>query len=150
MITDASLRFLGESGRRYVLATRRGESVELQAKLGREGWKRLPKTPQAEVILFKRKDVHYPLARSQPRRKKERAIRRRQRCGLERDLKRLCALIGNASGGHPTWYCRPLAAHAAGELAASLTAGSIATGWRWSRSANLMLITLNFRLQACC
>ncbi len=93
MISDESLKFLAESGRRYLLATRRGELAEFQAKLGKEGWKRLPNNPQVEVKLFKRKDVHYLLARSRPRRKKERAIRRRQRRGLARDLKKLCDLI---------------------------------------------------------
>jgi transposase len=93
MISDESLKFLGESGRRYLLATRRGELAEFQAKLGKEGWKRLPKNPQVEVKLFKREDVHYLLARSRPRRKKERAIRRRQRRGLARDLKKLRDLI---------------------------------------------------------
>ena len=93
MISDESLKFLGESGRRYLLATRRGELAEFHAKLGKEGWKRLPKNPQVEVKLFKREEVHYLLARSRPRRKKERAIRRRQRRGLARDLKKLCDLI---------------------------------------------------------
>ena len=93
MISDESLKFLSEPGRRYLLATRRGELAEFQAKLGKGGWKRLPKNPQVEVKLFKREDVHYLLARSRPRRKKERAIRRRQRRGLARDLKKLCDLI---------------------------------------------------------
>jgi len=93
MISDKSLKFLGEPGRRYLLATRRGELAEFQAKLGKEGWKRLPKNPQVEVKLFKRGEVRYLLARSRPRRKKERAIRRRQRRGLAKDLKRLCNLI---------------------------------------------------------
>jgi transposase len=93
MISDESLKFLAESGRRYLLATRRGELAGFQAKLGKEGWKHLPNNPQVEVKLFKRKDVHYLLARSQPRRKKERAIRRRQRRGLARDLKKLCNLV---------------------------------------------------------
>ena len=93
MISDESLKFLGESGRRYLLATRRGELAEFQDELGKHGWKRLPKNPQVEVKLFKRKEVRYLLARSRPRRKKERAIRRRQRRGLAQDLKKLGALI---------------------------------------------------------
>jgi transposase len=93
MISDGTLSFLGESGRRYLLATRRGELAGFQAELGRQGWKRLTNNPQVEVKLFKRKEVHYLLARSRPRRKKERAIRRRQRRGLARDLKKLCQLI---------------------------------------------------------
>ncbi len=39
--------------------------------------------------LLKRKRVHYLLARSRPRRQKERAIRRRQRRGLARALEKL-------------------------------------------------------------
>jgi transposase len=93
MISDATLNFLSESGRRYLLATRRGELAEFQAELGRHGWKRLTNNPQVEVKLFQRNRVHYLLARSRPRRKKERAIRRRQRRGLARDLKRLCELL---------------------------------------------------------
>lgn len=93
MISDESLKFLGESGRRYLLATRRGELAEFQDELGKHGWKRLPKNPQVEVKLFKRKEVRYLLARSRPRPKKERAIRRRQRRGLAQDLKKLGALI---------------------------------------------------------
>jgi len=92
-ISDESLKFLGESGRRYLLATRRGELAQFQDQLGKNGWKRLKKNPQVEVKLFERDEVHYLLARSRPRRKKERAIRRRQRRGLERDLRRLRALV---------------------------------------------------------
>jgi transposase len=92
-ISDESLKFLGESGRRYLLATRRGELAQFQDQLGKNGWKRLKKNSQVEVKLFEREEVHYLLARSRPRRKKERAIRRRQRRGLERDLRRLRALV---------------------------------------------------------
>jgi transposase len=93
MISDESLKFLGQCGRRYLLATRRGELVEFQAELEKKGWKRLPRNPQVEVKLFQRKKVHYLLARSRPRRQKERAIRRRQRRGLAQDLKKLRELI---------------------------------------------------------
>jgi transposase len=93
MISDESLKFLGESGRRYLLATRRGELAEFQDKLGKDGWKRLPNNPQVEVKLFTRQEVHYLLARSRPRRRKERAIRRRQRRGLAQGLRKLCELI---------------------------------------------------------
>jgi transposase len=93
MISDESLKFLGESGRRYLLATRRGELAAFQDQLGKRGWKRLPNNPQVQVKLFKRQQVHYLLARSRPRRKKERAIRRRQRRGLALGLKKLCELV---------------------------------------------------------
>jgi transposase len=93
MISDESLKFLSESNRRYLLATKRGELAEFQADLGKTGWNPLPKNPQVEVKLFERESVHYLLARSRPRRRKERAIRRRQRRGLATDLKKLCALV---------------------------------------------------------
>jgi transposase len=93
MISDESLKFLGESDRRFLLATKRGELAEFQADLGRAGWEPLPKNPQVQVKLFERESVHYLLARSRPRRRKERAIRRRQRRGLATDLKKLSALV---------------------------------------------------------
>jgi transposase len=46
-----------------------------------------------QVKLFERESVHYLLARSRPRRRKERAIRRRQRRGLATDLKKLNTLV---------------------------------------------------------
>src|SRR5271166_3946371 len=93
MISDESLKFLGESNRRYLLATKRGELAEFQAELGKTGWDPLPKNPLVQVKLFERDSVHYLLARSRPRRRKERAIRRRQRRGLATDLKKLSALV---------------------------------------------------------
>ena len=93
MISDDSLKFLGESNRRYLLATKRGGLAEFQADLGKHGWEVLPKNPEVQVKLFERESVHYLLARSRPRRRKERAIRRRQRHGLAIDLRRLGALI---------------------------------------------------------
>ncbi len=93
MISDESLKFLGESNRRYLLATKRGELADFQADLGNTGWSPLPKNPQVQVKLFERESVYYLLARSRPRRRKERAIRRRQRRGLATDLKKLGALV---------------------------------------------------------
>ena len=93
MISDESLKFLGESNRRYLLATKRGELADFQADLGNTGWSPLPKNSQVQVKLFERESVYYLLARSRPRRRKERAIRRRQRRGLATDLKKLGALV---------------------------------------------------------
>ena len=93
MISKATLRFLGRGQRRYLLATRRGELARFQAELGRAGWQRLPDNPAVEVKPLRRGRVHYLLARSKPRRHKERAIRRRQRRGLARALRKLHALI---------------------------------------------------------
>jgi transposase len=89
MISKEALKFLGRSGRRYLLATRRGELGSFAKHLRSSGWQRLEDNPDVEVKLLKRKRVHYLLARSRPRRQKERAIRRRQRRGLARALKKL-------------------------------------------------------------
>jgi transposase len=93
MISKATLQFLGRGQRRYLLATRRGELARFQAQLGRAGWQRLPDNPDVEVKQLRRGRVHYLLARSKPRRQKERAMRRRQRRGLARALRKLHAQI---------------------------------------------------------
>jgi hypothetical protein len=67
--------------------------AEFHAEMRKQGWKRLTSNRQVEVKLFKRNRVHYLLARSRPRRKKERAIRRNERRGLARDLKKLSELV---------------------------------------------------------
>jgi DDE family transposase len=92
MISKESLAFLGKGGRRYLLATKRSALAKFQQQLRTPGWQRLPDR-EVEVKLFKRGRVHYLLARSQPRRHKERAIRRRQRRGLAKDLKKLQARV---------------------------------------------------------
>jgi transposase len=88
MISKETLAFLGKSGRRYLLATKRSALAAFQKELRTSGWQRLPDR-EVDVKLLKRRRVHYLLARSEPRRQKERAIRRRQRRGLARDLKKL-------------------------------------------------------------
>ena len=93
MISKESLKFLRRPGRFYVLATRRGQLAGLQRELQSSGWQRLPENPEVEVQLIRRGRESYLLARSRPRRKKERAIRRRQRRGLARGLRRLEQLI---------------------------------------------------------
>src|SRR5262249_14278190 len=52
-----------------------------------------------EIKLVRRGRKQYVLARSQPRRRKERAIRRRQRRGLAKDLRKLQARL--AKGKKP-------------------------------------------------
>lgn len=88
MISKDSLAFLGQKGRRYLLATRRSALTAFQTELSTPGWQRLPDR-EVDVKLLKRRRVYYLLARSKPRRHKERAIRRRQRRGLAKDLKKL-------------------------------------------------------------
>ena len=93
MVSKETLRFLGRDGRRYLVAARRGELARFEKELGRDGWRRLPDNPDVQVKRLRRGRVHYLLARSKPRRHKERAIRRRQRRGLARALRKLHALI---------------------------------------------------------
>ncbi len=92
MISQETLTFLGRAGRRYLLATKRSALASFQSALRTPGWQHLPDR-EVEVKLLKRGRVHYLLARSQPRRHKERAIRRRQRRGLAKDLKKLQARV---------------------------------------------------------
>jgi transposase len=89
MVSDDALEFLSAEGRRYLLATKRTALKEFQAELRSPRWQRLPDNPDVEVKLLTREEVHYLLARSRPRRLKERAIRRRQRRGLAKALKKL-------------------------------------------------------------
>jgi transposase len=89
MISKDTLKLLNQSGRRYLLATRRGELNSFVEELRSGGWNRLEGNPDVEVKLLKRNKVHYLLARSRPRRQKERAIRRRQRRGLAKALQKL-------------------------------------------------------------
>jgi transposase len=94
MISEESLKFLSQPGRCYLLATRRGELAAFQKELGEKGWTSIEKKP-VQIKLIERDGLHYLLARSVPRRKKERAIRRRQRRGLARGLQQLKQLIDN-------------------------------------------------------
>lgn len=89
MISKETLKFLSKPGRRYVLATRRSELTRFYKYLRRGGWERMAEQPEVEVKPVRRGRVCYLLARSKPRRKKERAIRRRQRRGLARALNKL-------------------------------------------------------------
>ena len=90
MISKDSLAFLSQPGRRYLLSTRRHALTKFLSQLrSRRGWQRLPDNPEVEVKLLQRGKIHYLLARSKPRRSKERAMRRRQRRALAKGLKKL-------------------------------------------------------------
>ena len=86
------MAFLKKSGRKYVLAARRGELTKFQRQLQSDGWHRLPENPEVSVKLMPEAAALSPGSEC-PRRKKERAIRRRQRRGLARGLQRLQQLI---------------------------------------------------------
>ena len=89
MISKETLRFLNKDGRRYLLATRRSDLKKFQKQLNSGDWQRLPDNAEVEVKPLRRGKVYYLLARSKPRRKKERAMRRKQRRGLAKALRKL-------------------------------------------------------------
>lgn len=97
MISEDTLEFLNEPDRRYLLATRRHELKHFQAELGQAGWQSLPDHSGVVVKALQRDGVYYLLARSNERKKKERAIRRQQRQKLATALRKLQARI--AKGG---------------------------------------------------
>lgn len=89
MISKDTLKFLNKDGRRYLLATRRSELHKFRQYLDAKGWQALPDHAGVAVKSFRRGKVFYLLARSKPRRQKERAIRRKQRHGFARALRKL-------------------------------------------------------------
>ncbi len=94
MVSAETLRFLKRSGRRYLLGLRRGALTKFARELqSRRGWQRLEEHDEVEVKAVRRGRQHYLLARSRPRRKKGRAIRRRQRRGLAEGLRKLQARV---------------------------------------------------------
>jgi transposase len=86
MLSKENLAFLGRDGRRYLIALKRGALIKFAKELTRPGWKRLPDNDDVEVKCLRRGRVAYLLARSLPRRRKERAIRRRQLLKMYRGL----------------------------------------------------------------
>ena len=98
MISEETLRFLKRSGRQYLLALRRGALTKFARPLQtRSGWQRLAEHAEVEVKLIRQGRQHYLLARSKPRRQKERAIRRRQRRQLADGLRKLQARVAKGT-----------------------------------------------------
>jgi transposase len=94
MLSAESLRFLQRSGRQYLLGLRRRALTKFAPQLrSRNGWQRLAEHEDVEVKPVRRGRQHYLLARSKPRRQKERAMRRRQRRGLAEGLRKLQARV---------------------------------------------------------
>jgi transposase len=87
MMSEENLTFLSQSGRRYLIGTRRSELADFREELESGGWAALREEVEAKSVT--RDGVAYLLARSGQRKKKERAIRKRQLLGLQGGLKRL-------------------------------------------------------------
>jgi transposase len=93
MISAQTVAFLSKSGRKYLLATRRSELTRFDKQLNQGNWHTLEGHEEIVVKPLQRGQVTYLLARSRPRRQKERAIRRRQRRALARALRQLQQMI---------------------------------------------------------
>jgi transposase len=89
MISKDNLAFLGRKGRRYLIALKRNALSKFAKELTRPGWQRLPDNVDVDVKCVRRGRCSYLLARSLPRRHKERAIRRRHLLKLHRGLQSL-------------------------------------------------------------
>jgi transposase len=90
MISKENLAFLRRDGRRYLIALRRNALAKFAKELTRrQGWQQLAGNDDVEIKLVRRGRSSYLLARSLPRRRKERAIRRRQLVKLHRGLRGL-------------------------------------------------------------
>jgi transposase len=95
MMSEENLKFLSQPGRHYLIGTRRSELTHFHDALRSDGWS--PLREHVEVKPVERDGVAYLLARSTQRKKKERAIRKRQLLGLHGALKRLAQRV--RSGG---------------------------------------------------
>jgi transposase len=89
MISKKNLAFLTKPDRRYLIALKRSALAKFHQHLTQGGWQRLPDNDEVEVQAIRRGRVTYLLARSLPRRRKERAMRRRQLLQLQAGLKKL-------------------------------------------------------------
>ena len=89
MIGKENLAFLSRDGRRYLIALKRGALTKFAKELTGPGWERLADNDEVEVQRIRRGRITYLLARSLPRRRKERAIRRRQLLKMYRGLRSL-------------------------------------------------------------
>jgi hypothetical protein len=89
MISKDNLAFLSRNGRRYLIALKRAALTKWAEELASAGWDRLPDNPDVEIKCLRRGRCSFLLARSLPRRRKERAIRRRQLLKMDRGLRSL-------------------------------------------------------------
>jgi transposase len=88
MASEENVEFLSQEGRHYLIASRRSELSGFLAELtDKTPWQAIRE--EVEVKPIEREGMAYLLARSMARRRKERAIRRRQLIGMHQALKRL-------------------------------------------------------------
>ncbi len=93
--SEKNIAYLKERKQSYLVGTPRRQLTEFEAELCRKDWQSVREA--VEVKTIRRGNETYVLARSKQRRRKERAIRRRQLLGWHTDLKKLAARV---SKGH--------------------------------------------------
>jgi len=93
--SQANIAYLKERKQSYLVGTPRRQLTEFEAELCTKDWQSVREA--VEIKTVQREGETYVLARSTQRRRKERAIRRRQLLGWQADLKKLAARV---SKGH--------------------------------------------------
>jgi len=93
--SQANIAYLKERKQSYLVGTPRSQLTEFEAELCTKDWQSVREA--VEIKTVQREGETYVLARSTQRRRKERAIRRRQLLGWHGDLKKLAARV---SKGH--------------------------------------------------
>lgn len=93
--SEANITYLKERKQSYLVGTPRSQLTAFEAELCTKDWHKV--RDAVEVKTIQRDGETYVLARSAQRRRKERAIRKRQLLGLHGELKSLAARV---SKGH--------------------------------------------------
>jgi transposase len=93
LATEKSVQYLRDHQQSFLVGTPRGMLQEFDAELCTADWTLA--RPQVQVKVVQRDGEAYVLARSRLRRKKERAIRRKQLHGLRDDLRKLSTRVSS-------------------------------------------------------
>ena len=93
LATRKSLQYLRDHKQSFLVGTPKGMLKEFDEQLCTADWALAREQVQVKVV--QRDGEAYVLARSRPRRKKERAMRRRQLHGLRDDLRKLSRRVGS-------------------------------------------------------
>jgi|HubBroStandDraft_5_1064220.scaffolds.fasta_scaffold45326_2 transposase len=93
LATEKSVQYLRDHQQSFLVGTPKGMLQEFDAELCTADWALA--RPQVQVKVVQRDGEAYVLARSRLRRKKERAIRRKQLHGLRDDLRKLSTRVSS-------------------------------------------------------
>lgn len=95
LATAKSVQYLKEQKQSFLVGTPKGMLQEFDAELCTADWTLAREQVQVKVV--QRDGQAYVLARSKLRRRKERAMRRRQLHGLRDDLRKLCKRVASGN-----------------------------------------------------